>query len=232
MTYSYIIVLIVALLCSVLLLLSLPQSATAAKDEHAAKDGSNEPHKTSRLFSIGNASAYGIETFPTIMPPRAIMSCNEYRTKYTSYKPTGRPPPQTISGALKARLTQSGKFPFAEYFVDDTNAGKGTHYIYPAPLMEQFLEAALERLAADEHLPTAQGYFVTAIRKYLDAMEGANAVVFGSMEPWLEALIITAGGDSITTFDYNKLTYGEDRGVARERWGRLIVMTPFTVINT
>ena len=40
-----------------------------------------------------------------------------------------------------------------------------------------------------------------------DLPTGARAVVFGSVEPWVEVLLLAAGAANVTTVEYNRLTY-------------------------
>ena len=48
-------------------------------------------------------------------------------------------------------------------------------------------------------------WLIEALKKH--SISDAHVLVFGSQEPWYEALALVAGAASITTSEYNKLRY-------------------------
>jgi hypothetical protein len=50
-------------------------------------------------------------------------------------------------------------------------------------------------------------WVVEALRAHEQDVKGSHALVFGSMEPWYECMLLAAGAASVTTVEYNSLTY-------------------------
>jgi hypothetical protein len=119
-------------------------------------------------------------------------------------------PPKEIPADLLDEFTLGGKVPRARFFVDDTNDGKGTHYKYPRSDIDYMVsqaEAQLERVGAieDESRLHKSFWLLRAFAK--NPIRDMDVVVFGSMEPWFESVCVAAGAKSVTTIEYNKLTY-------------------------
>lgn len=56
------------------------------------------------------------------------------------------------------------------------------------------------------------------------AVAGRHALVFGTTEPWYEALLLAAGASSVTTVEYNELTIGEKRSAGSQRGKTSLVL--------
>ncbi len=50
-------------------------------------------------------------------------------------------------------------------------------------------------------------WVVDALKTHKAAVKGASVLIYGSMEPWYEAMMLAAGAASVTTVEYNQLTY-------------------------
>ena len=50
-------------------------------------------------------------------------------------------------------------------------------------------------------------WVVDALKAHKAAVKGASVLIYGSMEPWYEAMMLAAGAASVTTVEYNQLTY-------------------------
>jgi hypothetical protein len=138
------------------------------------------------------------------------------------YKAAGlTKPAPTLTPEQQAAFTLNGSMAFETFFVDDSLSGQGTHYRYTrkqvAKLVEQSI-TALDQARALTTPPSWMGnpnrvpqhvkdsWFAYAIAQ--EDLQGARVAIFGSSEPWLEALAIAAGATAVTTVEYNKVTYG------------------------
>ncbi len=180
-------------------------------------------------------------------------------------------PPRAPPTDLVAAFTRCGTVPLGDYFVDDSNRGKGTHYRYNAPQMAKQIEAA-KRLVAEVAKVAAHpagtaearskkeaalvalqargqpAFLAEALRRHAPLIMAVNnsriqtaapnplektyintntntntetdtdrpaanpwahtrAVVFGSQTPVVEALLFAVGVLSVTTVEYNRLSY-------------------------
>lgn len=59
------------------------------------------------------------------------MSCQATLYRYRQSRPSGSPLPQALSDDQLVEFTLSGAISSAEFFVDDSNQGQGTHYRLP-----------------------------------------------------------------------------------------------------
>ncbi|EDQ89505.1 uncharacterized protein MONBRDRAFT_8000 [Monosiga brevicollis MX1] len=150
----------------------------------------------------------------------------------------GRPrslhtPQEQLSEAQRNDLSNHSWVPMEHYFVDDSRRGQGTHYQYQkGQLASMVLRAgrALAQLAQrkaasapgllpDLQAPSSLTAHVRQQQKdmwFLDAAAqtikpGARVLVFGSTEPWFEAVALALNASSVVTVEYNKLTYVHDR---------------------
>lgn len=119
-------------------------------------------------------------------------------------KPPKSPPAELLDG-----YTMNGAIPMADFYVDDTNNGSATHFIFPEKSVDSFIAGAekiMKRVSVFEiswkqrnlnvndvmqTLPKDQWIHV-AISKYKDMFMDAKVVIFGSMEPWVEAAVLVS----------------------------------------
>ena len=130
------------------------------------------------------------------------------------------PPRKEPPAHLLARYTMDGLVPLDRFYVDDTDEGAPTHYAFAKEDMDGFVQWA--QLILDGNRGTARGgrpprlrpvqkHLVMALQKLRPHLADASALVFGTMEPWVEVLLLTAGCKSVTTVEYNALTFEHDR---------------------
>ncbi len=136
------------------------------------------------------------------------------------YSFRGQPPPQAAPARLIPYYTRCGTIPLLDrsggsMWVDDSNAGAGTHYRYPRADMDEMVAAAKKRLDRYRQSRTgsshksAEDWLIESL--FLYPVRGLRALVYGSMEPGLECLLIASGAESVTTVEYNRLTYDHPR---------------------
>ncbi len=126
--------------------------------------------------------------------------------------------------------TMNGTIPMETFLVDDSNNGLGYHYT--------FSEASFNKLALSlnetiikiseniEYLKqnykdldpriltnklTKKQWVILAMVLNRNIFNSAKVVVFGSQEPWVEAVAILLGAKEITVIDYNQLTYHHNK---------------------
>eukprot|EP00466_Bigelowiella_natans_P021508 jgi/Bigna1/87546/estExt_fgenesh1_pg.C_210159 len=125
---------------------------------------------------------------------------------------TGGEPPREIPVDLRDDFTMQGKIPVESYYVDDSNGGEGTHYQFPRLDIDAMLlnvqqqKANMQRLISlGIGLQNKPSWIYQALLKY--PIEGLEVVVFGSMEPYFECICLAHGAKTVTTVEYNKLTF-------------------------
>ena len=137
--------------------------------------------------------------------------------------PLGSPPP-LLPDDLKWAYTRCGTIPVESYYVDDSNAGKGTHYRYSAKEMERQELAALNlvtSVAKLAKLPAAStttalngkglALLAEALRRHTSDTIGRHAVVFGSQTPIVETLLLAMNVSHVTSVEYNRVTYNHSK---------------------
>ena len=137
-------------------------------------------------------------------------------------------PPKSIPPELLSAYTLQDQVPVAEFYVDDTKKGEGTHYKYDAGAIDGYFKSYAARLeswrafAVEEGLDSNRTMFEETIQDVpkqhwplcvLDHFFSASSladkrvVIFGTMEPWAEALCLGLGAKDVTTVEYNDLTF-------------------------
>ena len=111
---------------------------------------------------------------------------------------------QTIPDNLLEAYTLNGSVNLEHMFVDDSVDG-GTHYQYPGPDILAFVKssqailASPSTLARSSRVGRARSWIVQALQ-LLPTLSGIQACVFGSQEPWAEALLVAAGVAQVHAF--------------------------------
>lgn len=126
-------------------------------------------------------------------------------------------PPRRIPSELKSAFTLDGDIPVAEYYVDETFGGQGSHYKYRRDGIEARIEGfrrTLERREhlQYEHLPLHSGTrkqmsVLQALEAHREQLQGAVVAVYGSTQPTWEAACLALGARVVVTIDYNRLSY-------------------------
>ena len=127
-------------------------------------------------------------------------------------------PPKTPPADMLPRYTMNGAIPLEHFYVDDTIGGELTHYTFPADDLKHMLKEAARSVANPRRLRPKQAWITEAIVDAIRERDGdgtrqreAQAVVFGSSEPWVECLLLAAGAKNVTTVEYNYRTYEDPR---------------------
>ncbi|XP_062514936.1 uncharacterized protein LOC134190498 [Corticium candelabrum] len=138
----------------------------------------------------------------------------------TAVSSSGETPPHSPPTNILQSLTINNFVPLEFYYVDDTNKGKGTHYKYSRDDIEHFIHQAdnrksiiyntLQQVDGDvnqawKHYTKSVDWLMMALHTY--PIRGSEVVVFGSTEPWIEAIALAFGASHVTTVEYNRLTY-------------------------
>jgi hypothetical protein len=114
---------------------------------------------------------------------------------------------------------------FDEYYVDDTAKGKGTHYKYNREMMLEYVGTFDPKKVNFQKFSATQLWLYLALEKFspkcVDVLavcpsfkcshRGKHVLVFGSMDPYHESLLLALGAQHVTTVEYNKLTYDHDQ---------------------
>lgn len=131
----------------------------------------------------------------------------------------GLPPPEKMPEGMDYLL--GGTVPLAQFFVDDTDQGEGTHYQFPpgqlikmvAQADDQMKQLQVQLKAQTSHINSfgsalskrQQVYAALYVHQRL--IKDKRVCVFGSMEPWVEAALIALGVRHVLVVEYNRLTY-------------------------
>eukprot|EP01064_Diplonema_japonicum_P019160 TRINITY_DN27863_c0_g1_i1.p1 TRINITY_DN27863_c0_g1~~TRINITY_DN27863_c0_g1_i1.p1 ORF type:complete len:286 (+),score=73.08 TRINITY_DN27863_c0_g1_i1:38-859(+) len=121
-------------------------------------------------------------------------------------------PPREMPEDLVQSYTLEGKIPVADMFVDDTGPeGKGTHYKYAKENVQGFVDAAerMKRKGVNLKVDNKRMWIFSALEKY-PLLKDSRVGVYGSMEPWFEAVALVHGAKEAITIEYNKITYDYD----------------------
>lgn len=109
---------------------------------------------------------------------------------------------------LRHAFTMGGAVPLATMYVDDSGAGRGTHYMATQKevdeLVQQFSELRSGTMVQSQARQRWRWLFDALAEHPVDGQEVA---VFGSMEPTVEAVLLAHGASSVTTIEYNRLTF-------------------------
>lgn len=147
------------------------------------------------------------------VPPTALHSCPAWAASQRLMDAHPRalspgPPPLVMPPDMVAAYTRCGSVEVGDMYVDDSRGGKGTHYKFGRKEMDRFMTSA-QSMGRMPH-PGAlgpRGWLAAALRQFNSSVQGAKVVVFGSMQPLVETLVLAYGAASVTTVEYNRLTY-------------------------
>lgn len=118
----------------------------------------------------------------------------------------GSPPPRDIPAHLLSHYTRCGQIPTEFMYVDDTNKGLGLHYNYSRSVVDGMIATAHKWQAAIGRIPRAPDQWLfQALQRY--SIKGLDILIIGSIEPWAESVALSHGALSVTTVDYNRLSY-------------------------
>lgn len=133
-------------------------------------------------------------------------------------RPPKDPPAEFLDG-----YTLNGTIPLARLYIDDTNQGKETHFIYAEKSIDSYMKGARRVFAKayteyerrrddatfDKTFPTVHKYdwIYYAMKMRAGDISKSSIVVFGSTEPHIETAALELGARHVTTLEYNNLTY-------------------------
>lgn len=135
----------------------------------------------------------------------------------------GERPPETMPEGMDFLL--GGTVPLAQFYVDDSDDGQGTHYQFPRVQLEKMVAQAEDQMARLGAVLKAQTSHINSFGNALSKRQQVYAAmylhqhlikdrrvcVFGSMEPWVEAALIALGAEHVLVVEYNRLTYNHTK---------------------
>ncbi|CAK0804450.1 unnamed protein product [Prorocentrum cordatum] len=110
-------------------------------------------------------------------------------------------PPHEMPQELQEAFTLGGRVPVAAMYVDDTNGGAGTHYSVDRPGIQRLVEQ-FGALRARGPGPRAHRWALLFEALAARPVEGWRAVVFGSTDASVEAILLAHGAAHVTTVEY------------------------------
>lgn len=162
-----------------------------------------------------------------------LLSVSFLSSQIIKSRPLKEPPP-----ALLDSFTINGTIPLEYYYVDDTNNGEPTHYIFSNDSIQSYMTGALKMHSKISSMKNRIQSFPDVLNNNIDIYEvltnifpkenwfqistikhlskfanregNSSAIVFGSMDPWLETWLLHLGVRFILTVEYNKLTYDHE----------------------
>jgi hypothetical protein len=135
-------------------------------------------------------------------------SCASLLERYSAPKLPSTGPPRQMPEELVSAFTMGGSIELGEFFVDDTMGGQGSHYKYPRRDIDHMIKGATQTLAGRTRGGRKNDHWIIdALKTHAESVKGADVLIYGSMEPWYEALMIAMDAGSVTTVEYNELTY-------------------------
>ena len=150
-----------------------------------------------------------------------LVSCLKLYNELRNPNPTMvyRPPLREIPVELFEEFTQHGDMPLAElvYFNDVYNDSNSIdkNEIF-GKIAEKEVNDFVQRLETVDVYP-AYGiygdiYTYPTMNKFRGSLRGKSLVVVGTMFPWVEAIGVKLGMSKITSLDYTRKQYENDRG--------------------
>ena len=102
-------------------------------------------------------------------------------------------------------FTMNGDAALEYLLVDDSNDGEGFSFSYDTDMFEKY---AVRLLESDGPVGTAaEMNLAKALREFSHLLRNKSAVVFGSGEPIVEALLLQLGVKSVSVYDYHSLKF-------------------------
>ena len=156
-------------------------------------------------------------TGPSELEPAWLQqcTCRALLANFTRKREALQPVQLDLDEDLRLLFSHNNTLPVEKYVVDDTNKGKGTHYKFSKNSIDAMVASSRELLNGQPSkapMSLIQQWFIQAVQSHLvqgSALAGGpkRAVVWGATSPWYETMLLAAGVDSVTTIEYNKLTF-------------------------
>lgn len=151
-------------------------------------------------FSIKPTLSHFMDTRRAKVDCRAIFSNEEIDQPLE-----GTPPHWTnISKYIQKKLTHDGELDSREWYFDESGMGgaQAEDVIYSIEDIELYVDK-LKKGDLSEGYDEAAKNIISAIKEAAP-VAGKNALVIGSQNPWLEAILIFSGAAYVTTLEYGK----------------------------
>jgi hypothetical protein len=143
--------------------------------------------------------------------------------------PPKEPPPDLLQ-----EFTLNDQIPLEKFYVDDTNSGQSSHYIYSNKQINQMIQNAnkmflkiqtisngylhLPEISSNDDSPVPspelllrqlrkEDWIYYALLNYTIDLQNSSIAIIGSTSPWVESLVLSLGASHVTTLEYNQLTY-------------------------
>eukprot|EP00039_Didymoeca_costata_P029710 m.26000 g.26000 ORF g.26000 m.26000 type:complete len:312 (+) comp7758_c0_seq1:237-1172(+) len=166
------------------------------------------------FFTIASGALQGLDSLEDV--PQELQNlwdtqCDRILERYKDVPPVSQSPPKEMPEDTISMFTMDGKVEVGKMFVDDTIGGQGTHYKYPLTMVEDMITSAKKLLEVPvqdlpfRRIPKMDQWLLAALKEH--PVDGKNVVVFGSMQPWYEAIVLAAGAHSVHTMEYNNVSY-------------------------
>lgn len=140
------------------------------------------------------------------------------------------PPPKDPPPHLLESYTLHHQIPLERFYVDDTNNGTNSHYIYSRQQIDQMIknsykfyqkisniyEGYRDQMVRDDREVDSrillrqlrkEDWIYYALINYTQLLNHSKILVIGSTSPWVESLLLSLGAEEVTTIEYNQLTY-------------------------
>jgi hypothetical protein len=146
-------------------------------------------------------------------------------------------PPSSIPDELYPQYTLNSTIPVELLYVDDTDNGSETHFRFPSTVMNNYKRAVEKRLSklseffffeggvqqsVTHHNQLSQlsrsDWVMYGLISHRLKINGSNACIFGSMEPYYELSLLTLGAMHVTTIEYNNLTYMHEQMTTKSKF--------------
>lgn len=144
----------------------------------------------------------------TAAAAESTSDCNPLAGRVTSRvrRRVSGPPPRAMPEDLEPCYTRSGAIEASELYVDDTSNGEPTFYKFPRKDIERYLTSSRQlKDHPRKQLFGVSGAVAEALESVADEVRGANALVFGTVFPTYETLLLAYEAANVTTVEYNLL---------------------------
>ena len=115
-------------------------------------------------------------------------------------------PPRTIPDSMLSAYTLNGQIPVIDWYINGMIPSQSN--VWSTHRIQSFIDRfTFAKIKAGTHgkedYPGASLWHVNVCEKYIDAIKDKNIAVIGSIDPWIEAILVNAGAKSVTTVEFN-----------------------------
>lgn len=116
------------------------------------------------------------------------------------------PPPREIPESMKQDYTLNGTLPVNQWYITQRYSGTtAREAVWTAKEIQENIEQAKAGTLVGSYGIPRTTRVRNFLQKHQDAIKGKHFFTIGSEHPWLEALLLEAGAEHVTTIEYGSI---------------------------